>query len=144
MNKFEHVRVMGGAGMCSFYWFVCKFCVYLDCFSHSITVEVWKPARSKTAKIHGNEHTSGVLVQWVPSRTSLDMLGGADAGALYRGVAGIEALYTDRQTDSQTDMTEKIGLGTFLVRFAKCVRIAATSGQMTPTQSGALVEKVQP
>ena len=32
----------------------------LDCFSHSITMEVWKPARWKTAKIHRNEHTPGV------------------------------------------------------------------------------------
>ena len=31
--------------------------VRLDYFSHSITMEVWKPARWKTAKIHRNEHT---------------------------------------------------------------------------------------
>ena len=31
--------------------------VHIDCFSHSFTMEVWKPARWKTAKIHQNEHT---------------------------------------------------------------------------------------
>ena len=34
--------------------------VRLDCFSHSITMEVWKPARWKTAKFHWNEHTPGI------------------------------------------------------------------------------------
>ena len=33
--------------------------VCLDCFSHNNIVEVWKPARWKTAKIHWNEHTPG-------------------------------------------------------------------------------------
>ena len=33
--------------------------VRLDCFSHSITMEVWKPARWKRAKFHRNEHTPG-------------------------------------------------------------------------------------
>ena len=33
--------------------------VSLDCFFHSITMEVWKPARWKTAKIHRNEHIPG-------------------------------------------------------------------------------------
>ena len=31
--------------------------VRLDCFSHSIAMEVWKPARWKTVKIHRNKHT---------------------------------------------------------------------------------------
>ena len=31
--------------------------VRLDCLSHSITMEVWKPVRWKTAKIHWNEPT---------------------------------------------------------------------------------------
>ena len=35
--------------------------VRLDCFSHSITIEVWKPARWKTAKIHWNKHTPVVF-----------------------------------------------------------------------------------
>ena len=33
----------------------------LDCFSQSITMEVWKPARWKTAKFHRNEHTPQLL-----------------------------------------------------------------------------------
>ena len=33
----------------------------LDCFSHSITMEVWKPARWKTAKFHRNEHTPACI-----------------------------------------------------------------------------------
>ena len=31
----------------------------LDCFSHSITMEAFTPARCKTAKIHRNEHRHG-------------------------------------------------------------------------------------
>ena len=42
--------------------FVLLICVQilvrLDCFSRSITMEVWKPARWKTTKIHRNEHSS--------------------------------------------------------------------------------------
>ena len=34
--------------------------IRLHCFSHSITMEVWKSARWKTAKIHWNEHTPGI------------------------------------------------------------------------------------
>ena len=36
--------------------------VRLDCFSHSITMEVWKPTRWKTAKFHQNEHVPGCLI----------------------------------------------------------------------------------
>ena len=36
--------------------------VRLDCFSHSITMEVWKPARWMTAKFHRNEHTPGSVL----------------------------------------------------------------------------------
>ena len=31
--------------------------VHLNCFSQSITMEVWKPSRWKTGKIHRNDHT---------------------------------------------------------------------------------------
>ena len=34
--------------------------VRLDWFSHSITMEVWKPARWKRTKFHQNEHTPGI------------------------------------------------------------------------------------
>ena len=34
--------------------------VRLDCFSHSITMEVWKPAQWKTAKFQRNEHTPDI------------------------------------------------------------------------------------
>ena len=36
--------------------------VHLDCFSHSIKMEVRKPARWKTVKIHQNEHTPGYTI----------------------------------------------------------------------------------
>ena len=44
--------------------------VCLDCFSHSIIMEVWKPARWKTAKIHRNEHTPWLLVGGAPTLTT--------------------------------------------------------------------------
>ena len=40
--------------------------VHLDCFSYSITMEVWKPARWKTAKFHRNEHTQNNLLNTEP------------------------------------------------------------------------------
>ena len=39
-----------------------------DCFSHRITIEVWKPAQWKTAKIHQNEHTP-VYLLWNRRKT---------------------------------------------------------------------------
>ena len=45
------------AGVCSFLLICVQILVRLDCFSHSITMEVWKPARWKTVEIHRNEHT---------------------------------------------------------------------------------------
>ena len=45
----------------------------LDCFSHSITMEVWKPARWKTAKLHQNKHTLGSYhSHHISSRLSFD------------------------------------------------------------------------
>ena len=36
--------------------------VRLACFPHSITMEVWKPARWKTVKIHRNKHPTGSVL----------------------------------------------------------------------------------
>ena len=101
-NKYKVMsssHTIKNSGVCSFLLMFCKiwvsarFCgfvlrgvhvlvicvqilVRLDCFSHSITMEVWKPARWKTAKINRNKHTPAVfhtLTLKLPIQTSLSV-----------------------------------------------------------------------
>ena len=46
--------------------------VHLDWFSHSITMEVWKPAQWKTAKFHWNKHSPGGILPGEASWTLFD------------------------------------------------------------------------